>query len=95
MPEEYEGENRMKRKTAVRLIAVSCAVCMLPFAGCGRKETAQSLAASVAKNLNAAESVSLNMTMDFAAELDMGSLDESLGSVTMTMNVDDATRADR
>lgn len=78
----------MKRKTAVRLIAVSCAVCMLPFAGCGRKETAQSLAASVAKNLNAAESVSLNMTMDFAAELDMGSLDESLGSVTMTMNVD-------
>ena len=78
----------MKRKTAVRLIAVSCAVCMLPFAGCGRKETAQSLAAGVAKNLNAAESVSLNMTMDFAAELDMGSLDESLGSVTMTMNVD-------
>lgn len=78
----------MKRKTAVRLIAVSCAVCMLPFAGCGRRETAQSLAADVAENMNAAESVSLNITMDFATVLDMGSVDESLGSVTMSMNMD-------
>lgn len=77
----------MKKKITAIIVCLSIA---LTISGCFKKpETPQSLAQSVAANLEKIKSLSLNMTMDFEAEITDGTgmTDES-ATMGMTMDLD-------
>lgn len=77
----------MKKKITVIIMCLSIS---LTFAGCFKKpETPQSLAQSVAANLEKVESLSINMAMDFEAEITDGTgMTDTAATMGMTMDLD-------
>ena len=78
-------KKKMKKYQIMLLLAGI--LCLLTLTGCG-KETPQSLAKSVITKLNNVKSIDTDVVLDFAANIDVSSINAEIGIVEMTMTAD-------